>query len=92
MNLIDRDLFEDAIRRRRATLAQFKTDPTGDRTAELENVLVLCSLYRVEPAEPIRCKDCRNRGNQFGQDHYCHIVSNVMPDDGYCSMAVRREG
>lgn len=39
--------------------------------------------------ELIRCKDCIHRTRQFGKDHYCRIVSNVMPDNGYCSMAER---
>lgn len=37
----------------------------------------------------IRCRDCIHRTHQFGKDHYCRIVSNVMPDNGFCSMAER---
>lgn len=34
----------------------------------------------------VRCRDCIHRKRQYGKDHYCLVVSNVMPDNGYCSM------
>lgn len=38
-----------------------------------------------------RCSDCVHRGRWFGEDHYCMIVSSVMPEDGYCSKAERKQ-
>lgn len=44
-------------------------------------------IMRLE--ELIRCKECKHRSRKFGKDNYCMVVSNVMPDNGFCSMAER---
>ena len=45
----------------------------------------------VDAVQVVRCRDCRHRAYQFEQDHYCRIVSNIMPDDGYCSQGEKNE-
>lgn len=52
-------------------------------------VRVLANDDCITEGELIRCVDCKHRTRQFGKDHYCRIVSNVMPDNGFCSMAER---
>lgn len=58
-----------------------------DRQELFDSIVDRQPTIEAEPV--IRCVDCKHRTRQFGKDHYCRIVSNVMPDNGFCSMAER---
>lgn len=91
MKGVNRDLLEKAIRQRQEDHAVFKTDPTGDRTAELENVLVMCSLYRIDDAENVvRCKDCRFWGDRK-EWNWCRETHRETHEHWYCSDGLRRK-
>ena len=92
MRLIDADALKQLTEE---SIAEYGNDYyTGDMIYGMQCVVhyATTDAPTVDAVPVIRCKDCKHRKRQFGKDVYCQLVSNVMPPDGYCSMAVGKEG
>lgn len=81
MRLIDAD-----------TMLEFIEKHNTNDTVAKALTAIINGQPTVEAEQVIHCRNCKHRKRQFGKDVYCQLVSNVMPPDGYCSMAVGKEG
>lgn len=63
-----------------------------DTVSEKDMLKLLAIITEQHQTEVINCEHCTHRKRQFGKQVYCQLVSNVMPPDGFCSLATGKRG
>ena len=105
-DLISRQAAIDALKEKRDSAKEWyeEASASGDEMilARAESAIMtfvecLLTIKKLSSTQPeiVRCKDCANYDTDWTPEtvpdrHYCLVMDGMMPKDGFCNFAERR--